>query len=243
MERNFSHIMQGGRFKPMDCRARHRVAILIPYRNREHHLRVFLYNMHQLLPRQQIDYGIFVIEQVGACKGLLAYFFSMLLSCLWGCHKATVEAFCFKACSFKTRDAYLRHDKTTLVFLVCEKSPSNKILPYYGYFGGVSALNKKHFKLVNGFSNKYWGWGAEDDDIFYRLQHKGLKISRYPADIARYTMLGHQKEVPSPERFKLLNKATSRYEKDGLNSLEYERKKLVQKKLYTWILTDLKPPK
>ncbi|KAG0433018.1 hypothetical protein HPB47_020293 [Ixodes persulcatus] len=60
--------MPGGRFKPKECLARHRVAILIPYRNREEHLRVFLYNMHQLLPRQQIDYGIFVIEQEGNGK-------------------------------------------------------------------------------------------------------------------------------------------------------------------------------
>ncbi|EEC10831.1 beta-1,4-galactosyltransferase, putative, partial [Ixodes scapularis] len=64
IEKNFTHIMLGGRFKPKECLARHRVAILIPYRNREEHLRVFLYNMHQFLPRQQIDYGIFVIEQV-----------------------------------------------------------------------------------------------------------------------------------------------------------------------------------
>ncbi|KAG0409725.1 hypothetical protein HPB47_013160 [Ixodes persulcatus] len=68
MEKKFTHIMLGGRFKPKDCLARHRVAILIPYRDREDHLRVFLYNMHQMLPRQQIDYGIFVIEEVGQAK-------------------------------------------------------------------------------------------------------------------------------------------------------------------------------
>ncbi|EEC09359.1 conserved hypothetical protein [Ixodes scapularis] len=68
MEKKFTHIMLGGRFKPKDCLARHRVAILIPYRDREDHLRVFLYNMHQMLPRQQIDYGIFVIEEAGQAK-------------------------------------------------------------------------------------------------------------------------------------------------------------------------------
>ncbi|CAN7988765.1 unnamed protein product, partial [Ixodes hexagonus] len=68
MEKNFTHVMNGGWFKPKECRSRHRVAILIPYRNREEHLRVFLYNMHQMLPRQQIDYRIFVIEQYGKGK-------------------------------------------------------------------------------------------------------------------------------------------------------------------------------
>lgn len=65
MEPEFSNIEVGGTFKPKDCVARHRVAILIPYRNRTEHLKILLYNLHQMLPRQQIDYGIFVIEQVG----------------------------------------------------------------------------------------------------------------------------------------------------------------------------------
>ena len=41
-------------------------------------------------------------------------------------------------------------------------------LPYAGYFGGVSGLNKSQFLRINGFPNEYWGWGGEDDDIFNR---------------------------------------------------------------------------
>lgn len=66
MERELSNIEVGGNFKPKECVARHRVAIIIPYRNRTEHLSILLYNLHQLLPRQQIDYSIFVIEQVGS---------------------------------------------------------------------------------------------------------------------------------------------------------------------------------
>ena len=56
----------GGRFKPKQCIARHRVAIIVPYRDREEHLRTFLLHMHSYLPRQQLDYGIFVVEQHGS---------------------------------------------------------------------------------------------------------------------------------------------------------------------------------
>ena len=56
-------ITMGGRFKPSECRARDRVAIVIPYRDRKQHLPVVLKNLHRFLMKQQIDYGIFIVEQ------------------------------------------------------------------------------------------------------------------------------------------------------------------------------------
>ena len=54
------------------------------------------------------------------------------------------------------------------------------------YFGGSFVLSTENFKLVNGFSNEFWGWGSEDDDIRDRLINKKLIITRYSADIARF---------------------------------------------------------
>ncbi|XP_033730776.1 beta-1,4-galactosyltransferase 6-like, partial [Pecten maximus] len=59
------HLKPGGRYTPPNCVTDQRVAIVIPYRNREQHLRTVLFNLHLLLGTQQIDYGIFVIEQAG----------------------------------------------------------------------------------------------------------------------------------------------------------------------------------
>ena len=47
-------------------------------------------------------------------------------------------------------------------------------LPYKYIFGGVSAMRVDHFVKTNGFSNRYWGWGGEDDDIYKRLKEKRL---------------------------------------------------------------------
>lgn len=58
-----SKIQKGGRFKPSECRARDRVAVVVPFRDRKQHLPVLLKNLHPFLMRQQIDYGIFLVEQ------------------------------------------------------------------------------------------------------------------------------------------------------------------------------------
>ena len=39
-------------------------------------------------------------------------------------------------------------------------------------------MSVDHFRLVNGFSNVFWGWGGEDDDMSNRLRQKKLYISR-----------------------------------------------------------------
>ena len=59
----FALLQEGGRYEPSDCRPRHTVAIVVPFRNRESQLSIFLAYIHPVLQRQQLAYTIFVIEQ------------------------------------------------------------------------------------------------------------------------------------------------------------------------------------
>jgi len=61
-------VAPGGLWRPRDCLARHRVAIVVPYRDRESHLKVFLRHMHKFLQKQELDYGIYIIDEVSVAQ-------------------------------------------------------------------------------------------------------------------------------------------------------------------------------
>ena len=103
-------------------------------------------------------------------------------------------------------------------------------------------MTKTQFQNVNGFSNVFWGWGGEDDDLSNRIRHHGYNISRYPANVARYKMLTHRKQNANPKRLNLLKTGKNRFQTDGLNSLQYKVKELNLAKLYTGILVELANP-
>lgn len=60
--------VKNGFHTPDKCKARTRVAIIVPYRNREKELAIFLKNIHPFLMKQQLDYGVFVVEQTVGTK-------------------------------------------------------------------------------------------------------------------------------------------------------------------------------
>jgi hypothetical protein len=57
-------LQMGGHWTPPDCIPRHKVAIVIPYRNRESNLLLWLQHMHPFLKKQKIEYTVYVMEQV-----------------------------------------------------------------------------------------------------------------------------------------------------------------------------------
>lgn len=60
-------VREGGRYIPSECTALQKVAVIIPFRDRDEHLKYWLYYLHPILQRQQLDYGVYVINQVRHC--------------------------------------------------------------------------------------------------------------------------------------------------------------------------------
>lgn len=69
---------------------------------------------------------------------------------------------------------------------------------YPELFGGAVALSRDQFKKIRGFSNVFFGWGGEDDDLYYRVKHHRYEVFRHVSQIARYTMIKHERDVLNP---------------------------------------------
>ena len=116
-------------------------------------------------------------------------------------------------------------------------------LPYRALFGGIQAFKKQDYLAINGYSNKYWGWGAEDDNLFKRIRTKGFSLTRSSEEVGRYKMNQRhhfRSDGANKENLKIYNQEL-KLDEDGLRnitSLNYTIKAEV-KPLYTLISINL----
>ncbi|KAL7386459.1 hypothetical protein ABVT39_008783 [Epinephelus coioides] len=239
------NVTEGGRYTPPDCRPRWKVAIIIPFRHRENHLKYWLHYLHPILRRQKIDYGIYIINQLGEDTfnraKLLNVGYTEALK------DAEYDCFIFSDVDLipmDDRNLYHCYDQPRHFAIAMDKFGFR--LPYAGYFGGVSGLSKKQFLKINGFPNEYWGWGGEDDDIYNRITLNGMKVSRPDVRIGRYRMIKHERDKhnePNPQRFNKIQNTKNTMKKDGISSLTYKVLQVKRYPLYTNISVEIgKPP-
>ncbi|CAF2958252.1 unnamed protein product [Rotaria sp. Silwood2] len=202
-------------------------------------LRHFLFHTHEFLQRQQLDYRIYVCEQA----------FDKTFN------KGIVMNSCFKEILNlePNTPCFIMHDVDLLLIddrnmYTCPSYPRHLsvaidkfdfYLPYPELVGGVLAMRREHYTLVNGYSTNYWGWGGEDDDMYKRITKKNLILERPPASIARYRMLKHTHQKLNPARMKVLRTAHIRIDSDGVNNVKYKLLNTTFHHLYTHFLIDV----
>ena len=199
----------GGEFSPSNCTPRHNVAIIVPYRNRFGQLAVFLRHLHPFLRRQDLHYRIYIINQVDE------HLFNRAMLMNVGFREA-MEDYRWDCCIFHDVDLLPEDDRN---LYTCSSQPRHMSvavdkfkykLPYKTIFGGVAAISVAQFRQLNGFSNQFWGWGGEDDDMAKRIQHHKMKVTRYKPEIARYTMVKHKQEMVNKDRGNILKTSHKR---------------------------------
>ncbi|CAL8072869.1 unnamed protein product [Calicophoron daubneyi] len=142
-----------------------RNVIVIPFRARHRHLVELLPHIEKLLEFQKVCYLIVVAEQAGDQpfnKGILMNS-AFVQSLYW---------LPFHCVTFHDVDLIPLSIHTPYDCPVFPRHTSVRIdkfydrLPYVELIGGVLSVPIKVYLRVNGFSNLYWGWGAEDDDMY-----------------------------------------------------------------------------
>lgn len=152
-----------------------KLAICVPFRDRFEHLEKFIPHMSNFLNERNIDFKIFVCNQTdtkpfnrGKTKNIA---FDIA-------RKEGYDYFAF-------HDIDLLPEDSSCDYSYPDDNPRHLAfhLPDYGFdisyqdtFGGVVIFTKDQFEKVNGYYNDYWGWGAEDDDLFYRCKKHGHSV-------------------------------------------------------------------
>lgn len=142
----------------------HKLGVVVPYRNRWEHLYKFLPEIKKYLANLEIDYRIIIVEQDDASafnRGML-------------CNIGFLEAVKYKCDYVAFHDIDLIPLKVDYSYTEHPVHLASDILPFDSYFGGITMFPVEQFKKINGFSNHYWGWGFEDDDLRYRCDLKGI---------------------------------------------------------------------
>lgn len=215
--------------------------IIVPYRNRSEHKRIFLENFkdthHIVFVEQEqgtpfnraklfnIGYDYFVKVQ------RLQDYYDYLIF-----HDVDlIPEFDYKEyyCNYVGNNQAIHYSTYVSQFDYKEKT---------GVFGGVSGVPIWIFEDINGFSNEFWSWGGEDDDIRNRLFRKGHAIHEGGF---RYSSLSHMPNHSSDiENYKrnwnLLNSDDDSKYKSGLVDLDYEVLKCESFGYYTELLVNTK---
>ena len=151
----------------------HKLGICIPYRNREEHLKKLVSSLGDFLEKKGIDYHFYVAHQVddklfnrGSMKNI-----------------AALEAFKDGCDYIAWHDVDMIPNDDTCDYSYPENNPihiATKLskysysMGYEEYFGGVVLFNKEQVEKTNGYSNNYWDWGQEDDDLLWRCKFEGF---------------------------------------------------------------------
>jgi beta-1,4-galactosyltransferase 1 len=151
----------------------HKLAVIVPYRDRAEHLEAFLPHVQSYLDRQRVPFHLVIVEQEAGKpfnKGIL-------LNAGYRAATTDCDYFVFHDVDQLPLEVNYEYDDGP-THLAAAVSQFNFRLPYEALFGGAVMFTRSAFERVNGYSNSYWGWGGEDDDMLRRCGYAGLAVQR-----------------------------------------------------------------
>ena len=142
-----------------------KLGVIVPYRERDEHLKIFRKEIKKALKAQGIDYNLIVIQQDNAKlfnRGMLLNIGYLYAQELYKCDYVV-----FHDVDMIPKDVDYSYSDIPL-HLATNFSSSKNNEVFDQYFGGVTMFPTEAFDKINGYSNKYWGWGFEDNELLFR---------------------------------------------------------------------------
>src|SRR5690606_8646077 len=163
------------------------LTIIVPYRNRERHLKMFIPHLSTLFGLQKKSgIQILIIEQADDKP----FNRGKLLNI--GSKFARNNTIVFHDVDMLPQYNVSYEPLPGATHLAGKASQFKYRMPYPEYFGGVTMFEKSEFDKINGFSNDFWGWGCEDDDLYFRAKYFGVPIKFMPY---RFQSLSHERKM------------------------------------------------
>jgi beta-1,4-galactosyltransferase 1 len=165
-----------------------KLAVILPHWKREEHRDIIVPYLDKFLSKRGYDYKIFVINQLAATPSE----FNRGATKNIGFDIAKKEGYDY----FAFHDIDMLPEDDSCDYSYPEKNPTHIAvkcsqfdygLRYMEYFGGCVLFTKEQFEKVNGYSNGYWNWGMEDDDLFWRVKKNGLANETYMEEFESVT--------------------------------------------------------
>jgi hypothetical protein len=166
----------------------HKLGVCVPYRNREEHMNQFVPHISNFLDKQGIDHTIYIAHQKdeflfnrGLMKNIAAKqaFDDGCDYIVWHDIDMVPED---DSCDYSYPEENPQH-------IAVRISQSDYQLKYQEYFGGAILFTKEQVEKTNGYSNEYWDWGMEDDDLFWRCVKEDL-VDKQTIDFAKVKNVG-----------------------------------------------------
>ena len=243
-------------FEPISCTPENKLALIIPYRNREEHLKLFLYYTLPTLIAQKSRFSVFLVEQKDAG--------------LFNVGKLLNAGF-IEARKISDFDCYIFHDIDLIkmnkhfpykcddkdIYHLSDNYNTNRFSPFTwrqrNYFDGVVALTEDMMTRSNGFSNYFYGIHGVYKEFDKRVAYRGYAIVKpKPSKLNLWWELEHKDVLKMDLRAKSFHskvtKKVSEYGEslpgDGLKNINYRLAKTYVEPygLFTKFSIDLRSP-
>ncbi|XP_065190323.1 beta-1,4-galactosyltransferase 7-like [Sycon ciliatum] len=187
-----------------------RLAVIVPYRDRESNLRAFLKYMNDFLARQnakkpKYTYWFLVMEQSKSGR----FNRGKLCNSGFSLVKEFFDYFIFhdvdklpeidtNSYEFPNTSVLNKGRRCGAYHLASRVQQFDYKWMKDGFVGGTIMFTKEQFERIGGMPNSYWGWGAEDDETYDRIKKRSKEapdICRHEDEekVQRYSSMDHER--------------------------------------------------